>query len=77
MGKQARTREELRAAREAAQARSEAKFEELVDDYPIGHRAGRDRFVRLESEKMVKEIEDRQMQVIPEADKADLRRGRR
>lgn len=71
------TREELRAAREAAWQKVADRWEAATDSYPIGHAVRRDAFVRRESEKAAKEIEDRQLQVIPDADKDLLRRRRR
>ena len=67
-------KEQLAIDRELARARSEARFEEMTQFYPPAHMAGRDSFVRRESEKMVKELKDRQLQVIPEADHGRLKR---
>lgn len=49
-----------------AQARCDAHFEELVDGYPMGHQAARERFIRLESEKITKEVENRQIDATPD-----------
>ena len=66
-------REQMRIDRERAQARSEAKFEALTENYPLGHEARREAFVRVESEKMVKELEQRQLEVTPESDRRKRR----
>lgn len=60
--------------REAARAKSEARFEALVDDYPMGHRADRDRFIRVESEKLERDIEKRHLDAVPLADRRDQQR---
>ena len=66
-------RQRLAIDREAARARSEAGFEALVDDYPVGHRSGRDSFVRTEAQKVEKDIDKRYMDAIPEVDRRDRR----
>lgn len=66
-------RDRLRRDREAAAAACEARFEALTDSYPLGHAARRRAFVRDESEKLAREVEQAQLQATPEAD----RRGRR
>lgn len=67
-------RQQLAIDRELARARSDARFEELVSSYPPSHQAGRDRFIRVESEKTEKDVRDRQLQAIPEADRGRLKR---
>jgi hypothetical protein len=59
--------------REAARTRSDAGLEALVDGYPVGHRAGRDRFIRVESERAEKDMEKRHLDAIPQADRRDQR----
>lgn len=67
--REASTRGELAADRDLARARSEAGFEALLPSYPEGHTAGRAGFVRIESEKVGKDVEKRYLDVIPEADR--------
>lgn len=67
-------RQRMLLEREAAQVRCDARFEALVDDYPAGHRADRDRFIRVESERVEKDIEKRHLDAIPQADRRDQRR---
>ena len=67
-------RQRMLLEREAARVRSDAGFEALVDGYPAGHCANRDRFIRVESEKMEKDIEKRHLDAIPDADRRDQRR---
>lgn len=66
-------RQQLTIDRDLARARSEAKFEELVDTYPPAHVASRDRFIRVESERAEKEIEKRHLDAIPDAERSRLR----
>jgi len=65
--------EQLDIDRAAAAARSEAKFYALTENYPTGHESRRDSFVRTESKKTAKELEKRQIDVIPDSDRR--RRG--
>ena len=62
-------RQKLTVDREAARALSEAKFEAMIDNYPTGHRTGRDRFVRTEAERLEKDIEKRHLDAIPNTDR--------
>ena len=68
------SRQRLIIDRELAAARADTSFEVLVNDYPTGHRAARDRFVRVESEKMGKELEKRHLDAIPDVDRRDQQR---
>ena len=72
-GREPTPRERLTIDRELARARSDAKFEELLPGYPTGHVVDRDRFIRVESEKVAKEIEERHLDAIPQADRMDRR----
>lgn len=62
-------RDKLRADRERAAAACDAHFDSMIDGYAIGHRARREAFVRREVDKAVKDVEERQLQAIPEADR--------
>jgi hypothetical protein len=58
--------EKMLRDRERAEARCDQHFEELVESYPAGHRSARDTFIRRESEKITKEVENRQLDATPD-----------
>ena len=66
-------RDRLRRDRERAAAECDQHFADMTDGYALGHATRREAFVRREQDKGVKEIEERQLQAIPAAD----RRGQR
>jgi len=74
IGVMASPRQQLAIDRRRAEATCDAHFDTMRDGYPDRLNAGRDTFVRREADKAAKDIEERQLQQIPEADRADRRR---
>lgn len=74
VGRKPTAREQLAIDRARAEAASEARFAEARLGYPASVNSARETYVRRESEKAVKEIQDRQLQAVPDADRAEQRR---